>query len=207
MGGIESSRFFLQPEFPGLPWRRSGLLGRHFQDHIIVSVARIEPADSRRFRAAFANVFSHGYKYQPKIRLSRSQQQQHGILNVAALVFFHGDSDAVGVQLQTTAKKLLRGRIAETFPRELAHLVRNAPCLPGRAGLMPLPIVLTYHPTPKWNWTSIANSRPRVPVQSPSVKPPIGLGCSVLVSTGTYQTSRSALFAPALKSPPNHYER
>ncbi|HSY69835.1 MAG TPA: FAD-binding protein, partial [Edaphobacter sp.] len=43
LGGIESSRFFLQPRLGGLPWNRSGLLGQHFQDHIDCNAAVIHP--------------------------------------------------------------------------------------------------------------------------------------------------------------------
>ena len=129
MGGIESSRFFLQPELAAMPWHRSGLLGRHFQDHIIASAARIEPTDASRFHAAFDNVFSRGYKYQPKIRLDRSQQEKHGTLNVAALIFFNSDSDIVGGEIKATVKKLLRGRGKEISRQELLHMFRNSPLL------------------------------------------------------------------------------
>ena len=127
IGGIESSRFFLQPDFARMPWQQSGLLGRHFQDHIIASSAKVTPKDRKRFGAAFENVFSRGYKYQPKVRLVREEQQRHGTLNVAALMFFHSDSDRVGAELKSTAKSLLRGRGASG--RELARLVRHAPLL------------------------------------------------------------------------------
>ena len=45
MGTIESSRFFLQPSALGVPWNQSGLLGRHFQDHIDANVATVVPLD------------------------------------------------------------------------------------------------------------------------------------------------------------------
>ncbi len=129
MGGIESSRFFLQPELAAMPWHRSGLLGRHFQDHIIATAARIEVSDATRFHAAFDNVFSRGYKYQPKIRLGRAQQEKHGTLNVAALIFFNSDSDAIGGEIKATAKKLIRGRGKEISRQEVLRLFRNAPLL------------------------------------------------------------------------------
>ncbi len=44
LGGIESSRFFLQPRPGGLPWNRSGLLGQHFQDHIDCNAAAGHPS-------------------------------------------------------------------------------------------------------------------------------------------------------------------
>lgn len=129
MGGIESSRFFLQPEPAGMPWHRSGLLGKHFQDHIIVSAAEIVPIDAPRFHAAFDNVFSRGFKYQPKIRSAPHLQEQAGALNTAALIFFRGDSDEAGMKLKTTAKKLLRGRFSDVTRDEAVQLFRDAPLL------------------------------------------------------------------------------
>ena len=129
MGGIETVRFFLQPELAGMPWHSSGLLGRHFQDHIIASAARIEPLDRRRFLDAFANVFSRGYKYHPKIRLDPEQQRRHSILNVAALVFFHSDADAVAADMKSTARKLLRGKLGEITTRDVKQLLLHAPLL------------------------------------------------------------------------------
>ena len=129
MGGIESSRFFLQPELAGMPWHRSGLLGRYFQDHTISSAARLELIDEAGFHGVFDNIFSRGYKYQPKIRLVRELQERHGTLNVASMIFFLGDTDAVGAELKSTAKKLLRGRAGEVSGAEFARLVRHAPLL------------------------------------------------------------------------------
>ena len=127
MGGIESSRFFLQPELANMPWHRSGLLGRHFQDHLIVSAAKIDLIDAPRFHAAFDNVFSRGYKYHPKIRLSPILQERTATLNTAALISFRSDSDDAGMKLKSTAKKLLRGRIADVSLAETAQLFSHAP--------------------------------------------------------------------------------
>ena len=129
MGGIESVRFFLQPSLSHLPFQQSGLLGRFFQDHLIAPAATLEPLNKRRFVADFANVFSRGFKYQPKIRLVREQQERHRTLNVAALVFFHSASDAIGAGLKATVKKLLRRRFGELSAAELTGLIRHAPLL------------------------------------------------------------------------------
>ena len=129
MGGIESVRFFLQPPLSHLPFRQSGLLGKFFQDHLIAPAATLQPLDRKRFAADFANIFSRGYKYQPKLRLVRAQQEQHRTLNVAALIFFHSDSDAVGAGLKATIRKLLRRRFHELSGPELTGLIRHAPLL------------------------------------------------------------------------------
>jgi choline dehydrogenase-like flavoprotein len=129
MGGIESSRFFLQPDQAQMPWQQNGLLGQNFQDHLMVPAARLELTDPRRFHMLFDNIFSRGYKYQPKIRLNFHHQKQHRILNVASKIMFASDADGVGGELKDTAKKLLRGRISATSRHELTRLVRHAPLL------------------------------------------------------------------------------
>ena len=53
LGSIESTRFFLQPRASGLPWNLSGLLGKHFQDHIDCNAAAVEITDRRRFHDIF----------------------------------------------------------------------------------------------------------------------------------------------------------
>lgn len=129
LGGIESSRFFLQPRSAVGPWHRSGLLGRYFQDHIVCAGATIEPTDSRGLHQAFDNVFTRGYKYQPKLRLAPDRQAAAGTLNVAATVSFLSDADQTLGQLKETAKRLLRGRWRETRPSELLYALRHSPLL------------------------------------------------------------------------------
>ena len=133
LGGIESSRFFLQPRAQQGPWLSSGLLGRYFQDHIICAGAIIEPTDQRALHESFDNVFSRGFKYQPKLRLDPRQQAEAGLLNVAATVSFLSDSDAALGELKETAKRLLRGRWRESKPSEILHAIRHAPLLGRQA--------------------------------------------------------------------------
>ncbi|ABF11875.1 FAD-dependent oxidoreductase [Cupriavidus metallidurans] len=128
MGGIESSRFFLQPELAQMPWQRNALLGRHFQDHVVWHTW-LDVTNRRKFLDVFGNVFSRGYKYQPKIRLSRSLQQRYRTLNVAAQISFESESGEIQTQIKTTAKKLLRGRVGDVTGGEIGRLVRHAPLL------------------------------------------------------------------------------
>lgn len=126
LGAIESSRFFLQPWFDPLPWNRSGLLGKHFQDHIDVNAARVEPLDHASFHRDFDNVFSRGFKYHPKLRLSPALQQEHGTLNVAATMNFVSDTDEVLARLKATAKNLLRGRTHEVTASDIVFAAANS---------------------------------------------------------------------------------
>lgn len=129
LGGIESSRFFLQPRDGGLPWNTSGLVGKHFQDHIDCNAATVEPVNLRKFHEIFDNVFSRGFKYHPKLRLARADQIAHGTLNVAATMAFVGKNDEALAQIKATAKHLMRGRLGEVAATDLSFAARHFPLL------------------------------------------------------------------------------
>ncbi len=127
LGSIESARFFLQPREGGLPWNASGLLGKHFQDHIDADIAEVRPRDRRRFGALFDNIFLRGYKYHPKLRLAPAVQEREGVLNCAATMAFESDVEEAAAALKATVKHLLRGRFGEVNAADLAHMVTHWP--------------------------------------------------------------------------------
>jgi len=129
LGAIESSRFFLQPWFDPLPWNRSGLLGKHYQDHIDVNAAKVTPVDTGIFHRYFDNIFSRGYKYHPKLRLSPVVQAERGTLNVAATMNFVSDADEALGRIKTLAKNLLRGHLGDVALSDIASAVGNASLL------------------------------------------------------------------------------
>jgi choline dehydrogenase-like flavoprotein len=129
LGTIESSRFFLQPREGELPWNRSGLLGRNYQDHIDSNAATVKPHSSARFHAVFDNVFSGGFKYQPKMRLDHEIQKRLQTLNVGASMLFQSDADETLGRIKGTVKHLLRGRFGELKMREVASVFGNLPLL------------------------------------------------------------------------------
>ncbi|HEV2709665.1 MAG TPA: GMC family oxidoreductase [Edaphobacter sp.] len=129
LGGIESSRFFLQPRSGGLPWNSSGLLGKHFQDHVDCNAAVVEPIHTKRFHQMFDNIFSRGFKYHPKLRLPPEEQAAYGTLNAAATMAFVGDTDEILGKLKTTAKNLLRGRTGEIGVADLGFAARHSSLL------------------------------------------------------------------------------
>jgi len=132
LGGIESSRFFLQPRPGGLLWNRSGLLGQHFQDHIDCNAAAIEPVDYRRFHDHFDPIFTHGLKYLPKLRLLPQAQAAHGILNIGSTMSFEDTGKARG-QAKTTTRNLMRGRFGEVTRDNLEHTAKHLPMLVRQA--------------------------------------------------------------------------
>lgn len=129
LGAIESVRFFLQPLEGQLPWNTSGLLGKHFQDHIDCNAAGVDVLDRRSFHQIFDNVYLRGYKYHSKMRLGPLTQQQLGTLNVAATMYFVSTVDDILDRTKSTAKKLLRGRMGEVNARDVLGIVANLPLL------------------------------------------------------------------------------
>jgi choline dehydrogenase-like flavoprotein len=129
MGTIECVRFFLQPRAGDLPWNPSGLLGRHFQDHVDANAARVIPRNRRQFADLFDNIFLRGFKYHPKLRLSTDEQRHAHILNCAATMSFSSDVDEALATTKTTAKHVLRGRFSELQPADILRSARHAPLL------------------------------------------------------------------------------
>ena len=129
MGTIECVRFFLQPRPGDLPWNRSGLLGRHFQDHVDANAARVIPRNRRLFAELFDNIFLRGFKYHPKLRLNPDEQRRARVLNCAATMSFSSDLDEALASTKTTAKHVLRGRFSEVNAADILHSARHAPLL------------------------------------------------------------------------------
>ena len=129
LGTIESSRFFLQPREGRLPWNRSGLLGRHFQDHIDANAAELRVLDRRRFHQWFDNVFLNGYKYHPKVKWTEQAMRERGTLNAGATVYFLSELDEQMAAIKETVKKALRGGAGKISAGEIGHMLANLPLL------------------------------------------------------------------------------
>lgn len=129
LGTIESTRFFLQPREGGLPWNRSGLLGRHFQDHIDSNAAELRVLDRRRFHAWWDNVFLGGYKYHPKLKWTEEAMRERRVLNAGATVYFLSELDEQLGAIKETVKKALRGGLGQVSAGEVRHVLGNLPLL------------------------------------------------------------------------------
>jgi choline dehydrogenase-like flavoprotein len=128
LGGLESSRFFLQPRPGGLPWNSSNLLGRHFQDHIDCNAAVVEPLNPKTFHDTFDPIFSRGFKYLPKLRLPPRFQAEHNTLNIGSTMSFE-DTGKARAQAKLTVRNLMRGRIGEVTRDNLRHTAGHVPML------------------------------------------------------------------------------
>jgi choline dehydrogenase-like flavoprotein len=122
LGGIESSRFLLNQHHA--PWNRSGLVGRHFQDHLhYPAAATIKLRDGSNPCYGPHRINLGGYYYVPRIKLSPSAQERHGVLNVTGMVDY---GDGIFAALRTAAT-LWRGPVSVIKPRDLAYLAVRAP--------------------------------------------------------------------------------
>ena len=132
LGGIESSRFFLQPRPGGHPWNRSGLLGQHFQDHIDCNAAAVEPRDPARFHDTFDPILTGGFKYLPKLRLRPHLQSRLGTLSIGSTMAFE-DAGQARMEVKHTVRNLMHARFREVSCRNLAHTARQLPMLTRQA--------------------------------------------------------------------------
>ncbi len=134
LGAIESSRFFLQPRLEGsLPWNQSGLLGRHFQDHIDSDAATVRPKSARSFHRMFDSIFLGRYKYNPKLRLTREAKRKAQTLSAGGTLFSVSNADEALTEVKTAAKHLLRGRFGDVTGRQIAGLLRHGPLVARQA--------------------------------------------------------------------------
>lgn len=115
LGGIETARLLLQPLKDGAvpPWNRSDKVGRYFQDHITVSVARLFPADPDRFHSWFDNAYLDGFRYVPKIKLSGRLQEELALLAVGARFLSQSVHEDAVEGFRHTVMRLLERRLPD----------------------------------------------------------------------------------------------
>lgn len=116
MGGIETARFLLQPAPFGLPLATTPhpLLGRWFQDHIVVKTATVRGVSLHPPLRYFDYVRTQGHKYHPKMKLSAAAQRRLNILNVGATMSY---VEPPGAEPRSTAARL--PRLARRYAHQL----------------------------------------------------------------------------------------
>lgn len=133
LGAIESARFFLQPRNGRIPWNESGLLGKHFQDHIDCNAATVIPVSCPAFHQTFDSIFLNGYKYTPKVKFDERTQREQETLSAGATFFSSSQLDDVMVGMKSTAKRVLGGKLGEIKASDAWRLVRHSPLLMHQA--------------------------------------------------------------------------
>ena len=121
LGGIETSRFLLNQRF--CPWNASGLVGRHFQDHIQCFAGEVRKADLHAPNWPFGP-WRVGGSHLTKVRLAPAAQRRLRTLNVSGMIELE---DGVYPAMRTGIKLLLGPASTIT----LGELARMAPFAPG----------------------------------------------------------------------------
>jgi choline dehydrogenase-like flavoprotein len=123
LGGIETSRFLLQP-YAAAPWKRSGLVGRHFQDHIHCFGADLLGVElEKNWHYGPHRLEINNYLYLPKINLSPLAQERYRVLNVSGMAEYE---DGVYPTLRT-AILMLAGPASAIRFRDIVHSLPRMP--------------------------------------------------------------------------------
>jgi choline dehydrogenase-like flavoprotein len=130
VGGIETSRLLLQPDFSTgpAPWARTGLIGRNFQDHISCYVATVKDgslAGARYFDYAAAG----GLKYHAKIKVRPEIQERLGLLDVCGTIAVTTEGrDDLALAYETYRLWQTR-QLRSLTPARISHFLANLPKL------------------------------------------------------------------------------
>lgn len=129
-GGIETCRLLLQPNFsPGpAPWADSGLVGRHFQDHITAFVANVRDGSSQLGRQ-FDYQIANGLRYHPKIKLHPATQARLGLLDVCGTIALTTDGIDDLARAYETYRLWKSRQLKSLTPARSVHFIRHLPKL------------------------------------------------------------------------------
>ncbi|QPN59136.1 GMC family oxidoreductase [Synechococcus sp. CBW1002] len=128
-GAIESARLLLasrRQDDRGIG-NSNGLVGRYFQDHISLPVARIIPKNRATFHQIYDNFIVGGTKYAPKVVISDALQRENRILNVGGFFRFSVDNSISINALKTLIGHLKRRTIPSDGIPLLAKSIINLP--------------------------------------------------------------------------------
>lgn len=137
LGGIETSRFLLQPAERAQPWCSNGMVGRHFVDHIVCSGARLHETTLQPPQDYFDYVRTGGFRFHPKLKLSEKAQERLGTLNVCGTMAIldrgHAIADEASLAMRRWRNLGVRGiglkgmaaLAAEVGRRAVTRVLRN----------------------------------------------------------------------------------
>jgi choline dehydrogenase-like flavoprotein len=127
VGGIEASRFLLQPRRDGAvaPWNRHNMVGRHFQDHLLCHVADIVEPNTKLPDVYLDFAAVGGYRFQHKIKLPVETQQRLGTLDIGGFItYFTGGFDDMA-RAYATVRLIRTRRYKDLTPTAMVHLAAN----------------------------------------------------------------------------------
>lgn len=128
LGGIETVRFLMQPHARGkASWLQNQLLGCHYQDHLDAYCGEIQPMDTSLFHQAFDNIWSRGYRYEPRFRLFPEELARERLLSVGGMVFFEDKHGSQRHEDWQIIKNLMKGRPNQVTSKDVIRLIRVFP--------------------------------------------------------------------------------
>jgi choline dehydrogenase-like flavoprotein len=128
MGGIESTRLLLQPMAAGTaPWQANNLLGKHFQDHILVDCIPLRDVKVRQVHRYFGYEELGGYQYRTHVRLSSKAQAEYETLDIAGTINPYQKE----LRGSERASRMLRQIIREREPPLLENFASDAIHVPA----------------------------------------------------------------------------
>ncbi len=124
-GTVEICRLLMLPFWGGkaAPWNANPLLGRFFTDHIDSTAGEIKPKDRKSFHNLFDNIFIDGFKYQPKIKLSKMAQVEHEVLEACAQFLFTSSYDDHLANIKLFVRAIMTGRRPQNLMQVPSHLI------------------------------------------------------------------------------------
>jgi choline dehydrogenase-like flavoprotein len=127
LGGIESTRLLLQPLGSIRPaWQLNGVLGRFFQDHILLDCLPLEVVSPQPTEGHFGCAMLDGFQYRAHIHLSFAAQAAHETLDVAGTI----NPFQKNLKGSERAFRLLSQLVREGKLPALTDLAREAPYIP-----------------------------------------------------------------------------
>ncbi|MEW6389610.1 MAG: GMC family oxidoreductase [Pseudomonadota bacterium] len=123
-GTIEASRLMLcsAQKDSRVPWSDNPWVGASFQDHLDLHAASVHPINAKAFSNTFDNIYSHGFKYQPKIALSAESQKTLKSVNIAAAYSYNSSLSEHFSNLKMMVRSLRSGHAPENLRDLPAHL-------------------------------------------------------------------------------------
>jgi choline dehydrogenase-like flavoprotein len=127
VGGIESTRLLLQPDGSRkVPWQVNGVLGRFFQDHILLDCLPLDVVSPKLAEGYFGYAKLDGFQYRAHVHLSLAAQADHETLDVAGTI----NPFQKNIKGSERAFRMLSQLVRERKLPALADLAREAPYIP-----------------------------------------------------------------------------
>lgn len=131
LGGIENSRFLLQPPSNGyfFPWSSNRLIGRHFQDHIQCLAAEVKQLKLTPERSYFDYSSFNGLRYHPKVKLAFPVQKELHTLDACGTLVFLKDKEEELAAAFETYRLIKRKSFRKISLRRLIQFLHMLPTL------------------------------------------------------------------------------